>query len=616
MDRQLNDAQLEAIHHDKGPALVLAGPGSGKTTVIAQRIKYLIAERNVQPQHILVITFTRAAAEEMKLRFFSLMGKKGIAVQFGTFHAIFFAILRHAYHYTAHNIVKEDIRQNIVRDLLRRLPDEEAEQYENDADVFMELLQEISLVKSERIELEHYFAKSCGHETFRKIYKGYNEALQRQRLLDFDDMQLYCYELFVARPDILKQWQSLYTYILIDEFQDINPLQYDIIKMIAKPEDNLFVVGDDDQSIYRFRGASPEIMLGFSGEYPQAKKILLSKNYRCPPKVVEISQKVIVHNERRYAKKLEAVSQRGEDEVRIDCYETATKQNESIALQIQKYHEKGIPYSHMGALFRTNVQTGALAAKLMEKGIPFVAKEFVPDLYRHWVARDVMAYLRIAKGSRERGLFLQIINRPVRYISRDALGGRQVDLEELLEYYEDKEWMAERVERLQYDLVTMGSLRPFAAINYLRKGVGYEAFLHEYAREHRMKKEELLEVLDEVQEQSKACKTLEDWFSYIEEYQKNIQQQSKKDDKQLQEGVLLGTMHGAKGLEYDVVFIPDVNEERIPHSRAMLEQDIEEERRMLYVAMTRAKKHLHISYVKERYNKEVDMSRFLEDLIL
>ena len=621
MVKTFNKEQIEAIQHDKGPALILAGPGSGKTTVITERIRYLIQSRHVQPQKILVITFTKAAATEMKLRFRSLMGGKTYPVQFGTFHAIFFTILRHAYHYNVNNIIKDDVRQQLLRELVNRMT---TLQIEDEPDLLMELAGEISHVKSERIVLEHYYAKCCGHEDFREIYMQYEKELQQRRLLDFDDMLVYCYELFVQRKDILQQWQQQYSYILIDEFQDINRVQYDIIRMLAQPEDNLFIVGDDDQSIYRFRGANPEIMLHFPKDYKEAKRVTLATNYRCPKQVVELAGRVISNNQNRFAKQIQAAESENapdgkelpKDTVTIRCYDTIFAQNDSIASQIQQYHKEGISYRSMTALFRTNTQAHALAAKLMEYNIPFTMKEAVPNLYHHWIARNVIAYLKIAAGSRERSLFLQIINRPLRYISREALSDKQVDFEELFDYYEDKEWMAERIEQLQYDLAVMSDMRPYAAINYLRKGVGYDAFLQQYAREHKLKADELMEILDEIHEQAKASADTAKWLQYIKDYTEQLkeQKQTQKNEEE-EERVILGTMHGAKGLEYDVVFIPDANEGTVPHSKAVLEADMEEERRMFYVAMTRAKNHLHISYVKNRYNKEVDASRFIEELI-
>ena len=274
-------AQTQAIMHKDGPMMVLAGPGSGKTTVITHRVQYLTKEYGIDPGDILVITFTRAAAEEMRERYEALTGG-GSRVTFGTFHSIFFRILKLAYRYTADNIVREEQQMQFVRELAQSGGLEPEDENEFAASI----LSEISSVKGERISLEHYYSKNCPDAVFRQLYAGYEEKMRRAGLIDFDDMMVLCLELFTERKDILSAWQRRYRYILIDEFQDINRLQYEIVRMLAKPEDNLFIVGDDDQSIYRFRGAKPEIMLGFERDYPGAGRILLDVNYRSTEEIV------------------------------------------------------------------------------------------------------------------------------------------------------------------------------------------------------------------------------------------------------------------------------------------------------------------------------------------
>lgn len=290
-------AQTQAIMHKDGPMMVLAGPGSGKTTVITHRIQYLTKEYGIDPGDILVITFTRAAAEEMRERYEALTGG-GSRVTFGTFHSIFFRILKLAYRYTADNIVREDQQMQFVRELAQAGGLEPEDENEFAASI----LSEISSVKGERIALEHYYSKNCPDAVFRQLYAGYEEKMRRAGLIDFDDMMVLCLELFTERKDILSAWQRRYRYILIDEFQDINRLQYEIVRMLAKPEDNLFIVGDDDQSIYRFRGAKPEIMLGFERDYPGAGRILLDVNYRSTEEIVAPALRLIGENQKRFFK--------------------------------------------------------------------------------------------------------------------------------------------------------------------------------------------------------------------------------------------------------------------------------------------------------------------------
>lgn len=605
-----NKAQKEAIFHQKGPMLVLAGPGSGKTRVITERAKVLIEQYQVEPHKILVITFTKAAAEEMKERFKKRMEGVYAPVWFGTFHAIFFTILKHAYHYNSSNILREEQKKQFFREILQKLELE----IEDENEFLGEIESEISLVKGEMISLEHYFPMNCSTEVFKTFFEEYNKKLQQYRLIDFDDMLVYCYELLSQRADILKMWQTQFEYILIDEFQDCNKIQYDIMRMLAKPENNLFIVGDDDQSIYRFRGARPEIMLKFQNDYSNAKKVLLDINYRSTKSIVEAAAKVIQKNKERFPKNIRTINEQGES-VCIQSFENLLLENKKIVETVLAYKKAGILFSEMAVLFRTNTQPGALVEKLMEYNIPFRMKDNIPNIYDHWIARNIICYIKIALGNRERGLFLQIMNRPKRYISREYIDTTMVDFERLRTYYEDKDWMAERIDRLEYDLKIIKNLRPYTAIQYIRKGIGYEEYLVEYAAYRRIKSEELFDLLDEIQEASKEFETFEDWFLHIEKYGEELKEQIQKGKEQKEEAVTMSTMHSAKGLEYKVVIIIDVNEGIIPHRKAVLDADLEEERRMFYVAMTRAKRYLHIFYVKERYNKELEVSRFLSQLL-
>lgn len=607
---QFNQAQEKAIDHFKGPCMVLAGPGSGKTAVITHRVKNLIEKYQVPSRNILVITFTKAAAMEMKERFMNLMGGKNLPVWFGTFHGIFFTILKHAYGYNGNNILKDNQKKQFLLEIIERIDIE----IEDENDFMSDLESEISYVKGEMIELSGYYSMNCAKDVFTHIYEEYNKQLRKHNVIDFDDMLIYCYELFSQRKDILAQWQKQFSYILIDEFQDINRVQYEIVKMLAQPEDNLFIVGDDDQSIYGFRGAKPELMLGFEQVYPNAKRIMLDVNYRSCSCIVETAGKVIVNNKRRFSKNISAARERG-DVVQIVEFENLDQENKKIIEQIQKKREEGIPLEEMAVLFRTKTQPRALVGKLMEYNIPFSMKEMLPNIFHHWIARDIISYIKIGMGHREREYFLRVYNRPKRYIHRSVFDTPMVDFEMLYTYYEDKSWMIERIDQFEYDIVQIEKMTPYAAITYIRKGIGYEEYLKEYADSRRIKVEDLLETLEEIHESSRKFSTFEEWFSYIEEFEKELEEQKKNRLDKEQEGIALMTMHGSKGLEFQVVFIIDVNEEMIPHKKAVVEEDIEEERRMFYVGMTRAKQYLYLYFVKERYNKEMFMSRFIEEIV-
>lgn len=604
---QFNNSQLKAVKHKTGPMLVIAGPGSGKTTVLTARIRNLIEEYSVNPANILVITFTKAAANEMKSRFNNMMGRS-TNVTFGTFHAVFFMILRAAYNYSVDSIIKEDVRQNIIKQAIERSrlePDDLNEMVSN-------ITGEISRVKTETIDINAYYSASCPEEEFRDIYKYYVKTLKKMGLIDFDDMLLYCHELLTTRRDILAKWQQKYQYILIDEFQDINKIQYDIIKLLAKPQDNLFIVGDDDQSIYGFRGSKPEIMLNFDKDYPDTDKVILDTNYRSTGNIVSAAGKVIAHNKVRFAKNINTVNDPG-DKVDIIEFNTQAEEYEKIIDNIRKESASGGNYSDNAVLFRTNSTAAGFVRKLVEYSVPFVTRDGVPNVFEHWIARDVITYMNIAMGSRKRSDFLQIINRPKRYIGRDYLADAEISFDNLEKYYEDKNWMIERVDRLKYDILAMASMSPYAMINYLRKGVGYDGYLDEYAQSHNMQVGELYDVMDELMESARNFKTFNEWFAYIDEYGTKLRESYAAMDKQ--NAVILTTMHSSKGLEYPVVYIIDANEEITPHKKAVFVPEIEEERRMFYVAMTRAKRRLNIYYARKRYNKEIEVSRFVKEIM-
>ena len=604
----LSKQQLQGVRHQDRPAMVLAGPGSGKTTVITRRVQYLI-ENNVLPDHILVITFTRAAANEMQERFSTLMGGAPGRVSFGTFHAIFFQILKHAYGYTFESILREDERYRIVMDLARSAGMEAGDLKEWASDA----LAEISRVKAEQIPVEHYYSVSTPQELFRQIYAGYRKKQDLLRKIDFDDMCVYTAQLFQKRPDILAAWQQHFRYILVDEFQDINLLQYQIVRMLARPQDNLFIVGDDDQSIYRFRGSRPEIMLGFPNDYPGAKIIQLSDNYRSTPAIVAASGAVISVNKKRYRKALRSMSETDEPIVFIECEDMETEML-CLVREIRRSLDAGLRPSDIAVLTRTNTEGREPALRLAEFQIPCRMKDAVPFLWDHWIAQDMISYLKLTAGDMERQDFLRVCNHPNRYITRKSAYARRISFEGLRAYYRDKDWMGQYLDSFEHLIRTIKPMRPYAAVNYIRKGGGYDDYLREYARKRRIEEGELLQLADEIQDSSRGCRSCEEWLNRIETYRKRTEEQKKEAQNRDSDCVTLATLHASKGLEFTQVFLLNVNEGMIPYQRAFMEDEVEEERRLFYVGMTRAKRKLHLLWVKERYNRHMEPSRFLEPL--
>ncbi len=604
---KFNKSQASAISHRDGAMLVLAGPGSGKTAVITQRTKALITEYDVNPSNILVITFTKAAAMEMKERFLKLTGESVSKVTFGTFHAVFFTILKYAYNFKASNIVTDEQKYRFMREILSNYNLE----YNDENEIISNLFGEISTIKNGQIDLEHFYSAQCSAEIFRKIYKDYEGCLSRSRLIDFDDMLTYTYELLAQRPDILAFWQNKYKYILVDEFQDINRIQYEIIRLLALPENNLFIVGDDDQSIYRFRGSKPEIMLNFTKDYPDARQVLLDTNYRCGRYIVETSKNLISYNNERFDKDI--IPARTDDTpVEYINFESRKDENLYLIREIDKLIKQGAAFSDIAVLMRTNTQPRQLIEQLMEYNLPFKTKDRIPNLYEHWIARDIFTYLRIAAGGRSRRDFYQIMNRPKRYLSRNSLCEETVAFDEWIKLYDEQPWIAERIEKLEYDLKMLSRMNPYAAINYIRKGVGYDDFLIEYAEYRSMNKEELFDILEEIQSGAKGYKTYEEWDEHIRAYTEEIKRLAELKASN-PNAVTISTLHSAKGLEYEHVFILDVNEGIMPYKKAVLDKDIEEERRLFYVGMTRAKTRLSLYSVKSINDKNTAISRFINE---
>lgn len=604
-----NEAQAQAIQHTDGPCLVLAGPGSGKTLTIVNRVKYLIEKQKVRPEEILVVTFTRFAAAEMKSRLCLVMGKRDLPVTVGTFHGIYYGILKWAYRMNQENILSETEKYQILRGVINK----ERMEIFDEEDFIQDIVAEIGKVKNNRIPLEEFVSEKCSADAFRNIYRNYERHRKKLKKIDFDDMLVLCYELFRSRPDVLAQWQKKFRYVLIDEFQDINRIQYDVIRMLAQPENNLFVVGDDDQAIYGFRGADSELMLGFGKDFPDAKQILLGMNYRSTANIVQNSLKLIENNVERYSKKLEA-NREGGSCLHIQEVKDPVEEAEYVLEEIQKCKENGIKEEEIAILFRVHTDARAVVEAMVERKIPFQMKEHLPNIYEHFIAKDIMAYFRLATGKRRRQDFLQVMNRPKRYLGRDSVSGSQVSFEDMRKFYCDKDWMIDRIDQFEWDVKMLMKMAPYAAIQYIRKRIGYDDFLKEYAFTHQINRSDLNEVLAEIEEAAKAFSSVEEWFAHVEEYTETLKVKEKERNRP-RPGVRLMTIHASKGLEFKQVFLIAANEGRIPYQKAKTDKEIEEERRLFYVAMTRAKDFLKICYVKIKNGKEVTPSRFVDELL-
>ena len=610
--------QKSAIHFKDGPALVLAGPGSGKTTVIVNRIISLIKEHSVSPSSILVITFTKAAAKSMRQRFLSLTGESYVSVTFGTFHAVFFSMLRHAYNYSAGSIIKADIQYNYIRNAAMGFELE----YPDENEMVTGIISEISRVKSNRLCIDTYEAVSCPAATFRLIYKKYENMLISRRMIDYDDMIIMCYELLSKRADYRKAWQDKYKYILVDEFKDINKAQYDTIKLIAGKQANLFVVGDDDQSIYAFRGSKPDIMLGLSTEYRDIVQMYLNTNYRCSSEIVAGARSLIEYNKVRFAKDIRSC---GMCSGRIKVCKMADIEEEALYLskEVRELIADGIKPEEIAVISRTNIISNIYYTRLNSDGVACRTLTAVHNIYDSWLMQDIAAYMRLSQGMYDKENAVRIINKPSRYIKR-ALITQPFNFEHLRKCYDGDEGLIKIINDMQFDIKMLSHMSPYAAVNYILKGIGYEDYINEEIIGKRLNKEEVYAKLTEIKTLSRKYMDIKQWLKYIDEQAEKTEQENKSDKRQGNQknsdekdsagAVNIYTMHSCKGLEFKAVFIMDVCEGIIPYNKAVLDNEIEEERRLMYVAMTRAKEKLYLVYPIKRYGHDTAASRFISEI--
>lgn len=617
---KLNKNQAQAVAHIDGPCMVLAGPGSGKTRVISQRIVSMVLDHAIPPTRILAISFTKASSVEMKKRTLGYGQDKRLKkVSFGTFHSSFFRILRRYAGVGLDDLLVDIDRFKLVKSILKYL---KVTNY-NDDDV-ADLLNEISLVKNELLDYRDYESLSFDQDTFQKAYRIYEDEKKKYGKIDFDDMLIRAYDLLRAEPAILNIVRQVFRYILIDEFQDINKVQFELIRLVAGQEQNVFVVGDEDQSIYGFRGARPDFMLEFDEYFPGAKHIYLDINYRSCENIVDLSASLIKKNKLRHDKMIRAFSK---ESARISYIYPRDTDDEARLVAGQIFDrigsQKDASYGDFAVIYRTNRQARAFVDAFMNKRIPFILKDAPKTVYDHWVSLDLIAYLRIAMDIGSSGDWVRVINKPFRYISKKSLAKaeRSVDFFDALLNDEDiKDFQKKNLEDLYEDLNYVRGLSPQYGISYIRTTLDYDRYILEYCHERKIRAQQIVEILDELESAASNYKTILDFFKHIDQVREEVKKSSDKTTgsslaTRADEGVVLTTMHSSKGLEFESVYIVGVNEGVIPYQVAdEARVDIEEERRLFYVAITRSKKELVISSPLKRFGKKVGPSMFLKDL--
>lgn len=618
--REPSKAQREAIIHLSGPAVITAGPGSGKTFVIVNRILYLIQHHHIRPDNILVITYTKAAASEMKERcekaflsdrkLLEELSRQGISchnIHFGTFHSVCYHILRQS------GVVRGDclIKENDKRKLLRMILGNHGLSSQCDYDTISNLENAISYRKNlgkmpagKELSSKDGPAKFCA-EKLRVLQEDYDNYLREQGRIDFDDMIGECLKFLTGNREALGRYRQLFRYILADEFQDMNPPQYEVLKLLASPSNNLFVVGDDDQAIYGFRGATPGIMKNFPADFPNSRQLMLTENYRCKTAIVKLSEKVISRNKERFAKKFYPMKSGGH--VSEVCFDTRRQQEQELVCKLSALSKEEL--LNTAVILRTNRETGWYAGLLKDAHIPIKENRVADRAFYHgFIMEDVIAFLSYLYEGNRRGDFIRFMNCPDRFFTRSALPSERVDKEEMKRYYRQNPEMCREIDVFFRQLEIASGLSPHLAVGFFRKACQYDSYLRKKAKDY-----------GEYQYWAAQADKVQDCFwqmrkgKNVREFVESLAEKEGKSEPLMEkrDGVSLLTMHGSKGLEFDRVFLPDLNEGVIPGKNISSGEALEEERRLLYVAMTRAKEELYLYCTKERGRKP---SRYLEGL--
>lgn len=602
---QKNEAQEEVINTVDGQLIVIACPGSGKTTTLVRRIHYMTADCGIPSEHILMITFTSAAAKEMRERYQKMYGKD--EVTFCTIHSLCLSILKKFRGLTNENLLTD--QQSYFYGALQKIKGI------NDKDAFIKLLMtDISVLKNNSIDIDEFVPQCCDDKPlFERLYNEYEQYKEEYQLIDFDDMLIQAYDCMRHDRECLHWLQEKYQYIQVDEYQDTNFLQRDIVYLLAGSNGNLAVVGDDDQSIYGFRGARPEVMLRFQDFYPDVKFVRMNTNYRSCSGIIAAADYLIKQNSDRFAKEFQAFNQ---ERGTVEVISKSTRQIElfTVMSKIKSLIESGEDPTSIAVLYRTNQQSEDIAALLMAQNIPFVSTEKIPSRYQHWMFEDIKSYQKLAKGEKwSKQDLARVLNHPQRFLSNYAYVNAGLDEKRMTSaafklipagWKRDNAIMT--IHKFFNALKMMKGKSPSSFLRIMNIFAEYRKYLSEYAEFRNMDLQELLDIWSKYTEDAQKHDDWVEWGRYIMGYNKAIEDAQKN-----QTGVTLSTMHCSKGLEWKHVFIIDCVEGITPFEKAQTIAAVEEERRLFYVAMTRAKEHLYLCTYSERAKKQVKRSRFL-----
>lgn len=605
---KLNAEQKKAVEQIHGPFLCIAGPGSGKTTVIINRVHYMVTH-GVDPERILVMTFGKAAAEEMETRYQALKGAKS-GVSFSTIHAFANKVVFRERKYHGYSVMEEKVQRRFMLEMIREgvLPDDIGDTNE----ITRYAMTDISKYRELEPEEREEFSGSLflRHSGFMRLYNAYQDFKKSNKLIDFDDMLYKARAIFGSRPDILEEFRNRYQYLCIDEFQDTSRVQAELIYALAYPKNNLFICGDDDQSIYGFRNAKPQIMLAFQKKFPDCGVANLNINYRCDQKIVSTSKELIRHNKVRFEKQ---ISGNSENEGNVELFD-------DLAEAVLEENANGTPFYEMAVLSRTNRELAGPASILMNHNIPFYCTAPIEDIHSGFLFNAMYRYLKIAYGDDSWENISGIINSPGRKIKKDYiaaaaslpglldLAGKRQDRFAIRQIKE----LSNDIRRIRKLAETKGSVAETA--DAIWEYLEFDRFVTDRCAFLVENKTDVLQGYDFIREEMKEAKSFTEFDSMVRQRQILFEQCMKRNASNKGRGVTLTTMHSAKGKEWDSVFVIGCSKENIPklkrnqdYSQKEYQEQVEEERRLLYVALTRPKRHLFISPGKG------EPSRFLYD---
>ena len=598
------EAQKRAIESKARAVLVVAGPGSGKTTVLTERLVYLL-KNGAEAKSCLLLSFTRASSKEMALRF----AKRGIAgnsPHFSTIHALCLSLLREVRGIEREGLVNlyEKMDWLSAYFLEKGIAREEVEE------LLLNYGNQISYFKSITEEERMHFLREEKNEDFLPLFQYYEKMRKLRGKLDFEDLLIEVLLELQKNTRIADSWKSRFSYILVDEFQDLSLIQYAILKALSEKGASLFVVGDEDQSIYGFRGASPDILFRFAGDFPDCERIFLADNFRSKEEIVLLSRRLIGKNKKRFQKPLSGRRGRG-GKAKYFLLETGVEEAVLLAEHVESLLREGCPPEEIAVLCRSKMQITPLLPGFMERGIPIVVVEELSNVFQHFIGKDIFAYLRLAKNKESSQELVQILSKPYRGLRREKILHKDSGLSDLKRAAKTRK-EREETEKLEKHLEALSKLNPKEAVLFIRKEIGYEKYLEDFAKKKNKDFTEWWESLEEITAMSEGYPDLDAFFRFVTEFNRRALERRKPEEEK---GIRFMTYHSAKGLEFDEVFLPDCIEGIIPDGRAKKPEEIEEERRSFYVALTRARKGIHIYVTKTRYSKKVYPSRFIPELL-